>query len=131
MPTYSFYCPHCNHSYELYMLMCDYTDNQQCPECGQKTQRDYQTDLSTTTSSVIKSDNEIKLGHLAERNSSRMSDDEKRALAYKHNEYLFKTPERDLPSGIKRRKRDPEKFCERIVKGKDRIKPKRKINVKK
>jgi hypothetical protein len=66
-------------------------------ECGSETDREYST--NDVLPNVVKGDSQIKLGHLALRNSQRMSVDEKNALYDKHNAY--RKNKTDLPEGMK------------------------------
>ena len=59
------------------------------------------------STSVRCSDSEVTLGHLAERNSSRMSNDEKAGLKKGHNSYK-EAGKGKLPDGMSRVKK-PEK----------------------
>lgn len=89
MPNYSYICQNCDHSFEQFFHLKDYTGKTiKCVKCGKKKAvRDFMTDALTQSRSVKKSDTEITLGHLAHRNTEKMSEDEKRSLYYKHNSY--------------------------------------------
>lgn len=100
----------CGHTFEISCWISEYdacTKELKCPECGKKESlvRDYLNDSVHT--SVIKSDSEITIGHLAERNSKRMSAEEKARLNYEHNKYLFENPAQDLPAGMVRARKKP------------------------
>ena len=105
MPNYTFQCDKesggCGHQFELFMYMCDYSLNQICPQChsSQHITRNYQADRPSTTTRL--SDDQIKLGHLAHRNTERLSDDEKTHLEYKHNKYKYEKEGGELPQGMK------------------------------
>ena len=105
MPNYTFQCDKesggCGHQFELFMYMCDYNLNQICPQCHKSKHiiRNYQADQPSTT--IKLSDDKIKLGHLAHRNSERFSDDEKAHLEYKHNKYKYEKEGGELPRGMK------------------------------
>lgn len=113
MPSYTFSCSHCNIKFELFYTIKEYVEHPKCVECGsnKKTQRSYEDDLHTISSSVKKSDNELKtVGDLANRNRDRLSDDQKQRLEAKHNEYKdeqFKK-KKDLPKGMTRLKKQPK-----------------------
>lgn len=63
----------------------------------------YQEDLSTLNTSVKLSDSDVKtLGHLAKRNSDKMSEDQKQHLHDKHNKYKDSNIEINLPNGMSR-----------------------------
>ena len=104
MPTYTFLCDPekngCGHTFELCMLMCDYSPTQQCPDCKslQPVHRYYEVDMPQT--SVKLSDDEITVGHLAQRNTEKFSNDKKEALKKKHNEYKTNKPKTPLPDGM-------------------------------
>lgn len=107
MPTYSFLCNSCNSSFELLSTISAYRENPKCEHCGStKTYRDYDKDMSTLVTSVKKGDGELKtLGDLAQRNTERMSNDQKAYLKYKHNEYKENKPDSPLPAGMSRIKK--------------------------
>jgi putative FmdB family regulatory protein len=105
MPTYSYNCTKCNHDFELFFYIKDYNSTPQCASCGSnKTERRYIIDVATQSSSIKKSDTELKtIGDLANRNRDRMSEDQIASLNMKHNEYKYDTKElKDLPSGMSR-----------------------------
>jgi len=83
-------------------------DKPKCPACKSKsTYRLYALDVATQSSSVKKSDSELKtIGDLALRNSERMSDDQKTHLYIKHNSYKEDVSEQKaLPKGMSRVKK--------------------------
>jgi hypothetical protein len=94
MPNYSFLCTNkkCKHSkspLEIFFTISNYQSQQECPNCHKQTLfRDYQADLPS--GAVKKGDNEITVGHLAHRNTDRMSEDQKEALWVKNHEYMEK-----------------------------------------
>lgn len=110
MPTYSYNCQKCSNHFELFFSLRNYTDKpQKCEVCGGVAYRDYQNDLSSLCSSVKKSDSELKtIGDLANRNRDKMSEDQKRSLYHKHNDYKETTSEKPLPSGMSRIKKPPK-----------------------
>ena len=110
MPTYSYFCNQCNKGFELFAYIKNYDPNPKCIVCSSiKTHRLYTKDVLTQSSSIKKSDSELKtLGDLALRNTERMSDDEKASLYAKHNAYKNNEPERELPSGMQRLKKIPK-----------------------
>lgn len=111
MPTYSYQCLKCKKSFELFFYIKDYNENPDCIHCAsRKTTRSITSDVLTQNCSVKKSDTELKtLGDLAQRNSERMSDDEKNALYTKHNSYKEDVDlDKKLPSGMSRVKKQPK-----------------------
>jgi hypothetical protein len=86
--------------------MSEYDKEERCPLCKKGIgQRDYQSDLPAA--SVKKGDNEITLGHLASRNTERMSDDQKESIHVKNHAYMenpppYKAPARKTRKGNKR-----------------------------
>lgn len=111
MPTYTYYCDNCNHKFELFFYIKDYTNNPKCEKCSKTlTYRCYIDDVITQSASVRKSDSELKtLGDLALRNGERMSDDEKTHLYLKHNSYKENIDEtKALPTGMSRLKKQPK-----------------------
>lgn len=111
MPTYTYFCVDCNKMFELFSYIKDYNANPHCPKCYKlNTNRMYDVDVMTQSASVKKGDSELKtLGDLAQRNTDRMSEDQKIELYMKHNAYkednLEKKP---LPSGMSRIKKGPK-----------------------
>ena len=110
MPTYSYNCEKCFTGFELFFYIKDYTDKPECIHCGShNTHREYVKDVSTQSSSVKKSDTELKtLGDLANRNRDKMTEDEKIHLYNKHNSYKEEQPKTELPKGMKRLKKQPK-----------------------
>ena len=95
MPIYTFKCDKelngCGHTFEVVMSISQYKSKQMCPKCRKSKSviRDYQEDAPR--SNVILSDDELKLGHLAQRNTERFSNDKKEELNRKHNAYREST----------------------------------------
>ncbi len=88
MPTYTFCCEACKIVFDTFSTYNEYTGKAICPECTKETDvRDFRTDLPAGY--VKLSDNQLKLGHLASRNSERMSADQKAELYRKHNAYKY------------------------------------------
>jgi putative FmdB family regulatory protein len=110
MPTYSYQCDNCKEHFELFFYIKDYIENPKCIKCKKtSTHRRYVDDVITQSTSVKKSDTELKtVGDLANRNRDRMSDDQKAELNRKHNEYKESEPETVLPKGMKRLKKQPK-----------------------
>jgi putative FmdB family regulatory protein len=107
MPTYTYHCFKCEQDFELFFYIKDYTENPKCEKChSKKTHRLYIKDVSTQSTSVKKSDGELKtLGDLANRNRDRISDDQKNELFNKHNAYKENKPDSPLPKGMSRIKK--------------------------
>jgi putative FmdB family regulatory protein len=105
MPTYSYRCDQCEGHFELFFHIRDYKEKPKCLLCkSSKTHRDYITDAQSISSSVKKSDGELStIGDLANRNRDRMSDNHKRELSIKHNEYKDNF-DMKLPKGMSRLK---------------------------
>jgi putative FmdB family regulatory protein len=113
MPTYSYFCEHCSVSFELFFYIKDYIENPKCIKCKKhKAIRKFTEDALTQSSSVKKSDTELKtIGDLAQRNSERMSDDEKYSLYLKHNSYKDDDKiSKELPKGMSRIKKNQAKI---------------------
>lgn len=110
MPQYSFICSFkfgCGHEFAKQMTMTQYSNsNIKCPHCNNIVNRNYEADNIYV--SVKLGDGEIKLGHLAERNDNRFSDDYKKALIKKHNAYKNIEPHKDLPVGMHRVKKNAD-----------------------
>ncbi len=126
MPEYTYQCYKerggCNNVFTAFFTITNYQDKTTCPNCNkiEFVGRDYKADLPQT--SIIKSNNEIKVGHLAKRNTEHLSKDEKAHLYQKHNKYKYEEPKKELPTGMtrlgppnkrdvpqKQRKRDPKR----------------------
>lgn len=108
MPTYSYHCEKCKLNFELFFYIKDYMPNPECVKCKNKqTYRRYVDDISTQHTSVKKSDSELKtLGDLANRNRDKLSEDEKNHLHHKHNSYKEEIPDKPLPKGMTRLKKE-------------------------
>ena len=126
MPTYSYYCPDCKQKFELFFYIKDYNEQPICVQCQSKsTHRLYADDILTQSTSIRKSDSELKtIGDLAQRNSERMSDDQKAALWKKHNSYKDEQFQKPLPTGMSRVKK-PKKIK---WPGSTGVKKRRKLN---
>lgn len=99
MPTYDFYCKSCKEVFEIFRTFAEYREDAECPTCNKVTKiRDYKP----VTTTVIKGNTEVTVGHLAKRNRDTFSADKKHSLLKKHNEYKEVVPEKDLPKGISR-----------------------------
>jgi putative FmdB family regulatory protein len=111
MPTYTYECSKCNNIFELFFYIKDYKESPKCTKCNSKsTCRSYISDIMTQSTSIRKSDSELKtIGDLALRNTERMSMDEKSHLYQKHNSYKETQEEaKPLPSGMSRVKKPPK-----------------------
>ena len=104
MPTYTFNCDNCSQIFEIFLSINKYDSQQHCPSCNsKKVHRDYITDCSSISTSIKKSDSELKtLGDLANRNRDRMSNDQKVILHKKHNKYKDEKSKKHLPKGMTR-----------------------------
>lgn len=111
MPEYSYRCDNCNYKFSIVCSIRDYKENVICDKCKSKsTYRLYQEDLASLSTSIKLSDNEVKtLGHLAQRNSEKLSDDHKAHLTQKHNAYKETEPTTSLPNGMSRIKKPKTK----------------------
>lgn len=110
MPTYSYFCNDCQCDFEIFSHIKDYSEHAKCINCHQtNTDRRFIDDVVTQSSSVKKSDSELKtIGDLAKRNSDRLSEDEKIHLYQKHNAYKFEDSTKELPKGMNRVKKPPK-----------------------
>jgi putative FmdB family regulatory protein len=111
MPTYTYFCNKCDKDFELFYSIKDYDSNPKCLHCNsKKTNRLYAVDVATQFASVKKSDSELKtVADLAQRNTDKLSDDEKINLYRKHNSYKYENSDKELPTGMSRVKK-PEKI---------------------
>jgi len=109
MPEYTYFCEKCSSKFSVVCPISDYTEKYKCDTCKKVCSRSYIDDLSTLSSSVKKSDNELKtIGDLANRNRDKLSDDQKVALYKKHNDYKEQPSEKPLPKGMSRIKKPPK-----------------------
>lgn len=117
MPTYTFLCERCNVDFEVCMSISTYNPSQDCPTCkkSDKTCRDYRSDnVSGTIANRT-------LGAVADKNTSRMSEDEKEHLWRKHNAYRL-GPKPELPPGMERIDKKNPTFEDTKKRGKKKIK---------
>lgn len=106
MPEYSYKCDKCAISFNTICSIQSYKEHIECGNCGSLCSRDYDTDLPTIQTSIKLATSEIKtLGHLAQRNTETMSQDQKDELYRKHNAYREDAPEKPLPKGMTRLKK--------------------------
>lgn len=109
MPSYTFLCIECKKKFEIFLTFAQYSDKQQCPLCNREnTHRSYVDDLASISGSVVKSDTELKLGDLANRNRDRLSQDEKDHIYHKNNAYKDQDLVKSLPKGMTRLKKQPK-----------------------
>ena len=119
MPTYTYYCTTCQSYFEKFSYISDYHDKEPCPECKtlQNVERALGYDISTIHRNVIAGDNEITLGQLSDRNTKKMSRDEKIDKFYEHNKYRYEGSDKDLPTGMTRiNKTDKDSVMKKIEK---------------
>ena len=105
MPEYSFICNKCANRFSLFATYSEYESKKnKCTKCkSNDVDRDYSIDLQNMFGSVVKSNSDIKLGHLANRNRDRMSTDQKNELYQQHNAY--KDGAQKLPKGMSKIKK--------------------------
>lgn len=109
MPEYTYKCEECNSTFAVVCSISEYKDHPKCCCGSKKTTRKYAEDCLTINGSVRLGDNELKtLGDLAKRNTERMSDDEKQAIWAKNNAYKENPPDKPLPKGMSRLKKQPK-----------------------
>jgi len=131
MPLYTYLCDEhlggCGLSFEKFLNVKNYTPHIRCPQCRKikSVYRDFITDANTVATTVRKSDTEIKLGHLAHRNTERMSEDEKAELTRKHNAYRYEEPQKELPPGMHRIPKDPTTHKPKVSQKQRRRDPKK------
>ncbi len=110
MPAYTYQCEKCDSVFEIVCSIREYGKEVKCCSCGsKKTYRRYIDDVATQSASVKKSDSELKtIGDLAQRNTDRLSNDEKAHLHHKHNSYKEEQSTKPLPKGMSRIKKPPK-----------------------
>lgn len=111
MPEYTYLCNSCCNKFSIVCSIRDYKESVKCSSCkSNSTNRSYEDDLSTISTTIKLSSSEIKtLGHLAHRNSETMSEDQKNELYRKHNSYKEVVSDKPLPQGMNRMKK-PKKI---------------------
>ena len=116
MPTYTYLCPKCSIIFELFLCFSDYNEIQVCPECDYtQAKRELGMDIQTIHSNVVAGDDEIKVGQLADRNTKRLSRDEKIDKYYEQNKYKYEGPDKTLPTGMTRvNKKDKDTVMKQI-----------------
>ena len=104
MPTYEYHCKNCLKDFEVFQNIQDFCLINTCPICKQQTA----VMRFTPQNCYVKlADSEIKtLGHLASRNSENKSSDEIASIKRKNMEYRHKGPDKPLPPGMSRIKKD-------------------------
>lgn len=106
MPEYTYFCDKCKKNFSLIISIKKYKEETNCTECKSLCSRSYDIDLPTILGNVKLAASEIKtLGHLAQRNTETMSQDQKDELYRKHNSYKEDVSEKPLPKGMKRLKK--------------------------
>lgn len=99
---YTFLCENCNHRFEISCPLNEYDDKidgktHTCPNCNSlSAKRDFETDLK----SITYQENPKTLGSLCDKNSDKMSSDEKHHLYKKHNSYKDNPERMKLPEGM-------------------------------
>lgn len=104
MPEYEYRCTKCGEHFEIICSMEDYELIDECPYCC----TDSAVRVFSTQPGFVKlAESEIKtLGHLAKRHSETMSDDKKASLKRKNTAYMREGPDKPLPPGMRRIKKD-------------------------
>ncbi len=125
MPQYTFLCNNCQSQFDISCYISDYDatiKGLKCPKCkSTDIYRDYQNDK--ISGRVVYQ----TLGMLAQKNSDKMSAEEKAKINYEHNKYKFEEGN-DLPKGMKRlRKPIENKYLPPVE---SPIRKKRQINKK-
>ena len=117
MPTYSYFCKFCPkcRPFEVFRKLSEYKEKEKCPICGKVCDRDYQQD--DVYGSVKLSDNQLTVGHFAERQSKRLSSEEKFEKFKEQNSYRYREPTEDELKVIPTlKKKDPEKEFKKLQK---------------
>lgn len=106
MPEYTYFCDKCKLTFSIVSNIRDYKNKIKCDNCSTVCERSYDIDLPTIHGNIKLAVSEIKtLGHLAQRNTETMSQDQKDALYRKHNSYKEDATEKPLPKGMNRLKK--------------------------
>lgn len=108
MPTYQFICEKCNCSFNINCYICDYDavkSTLRCVSCkSNRIYRDYQKD------NIMGHIEQKTIGSLADKNTDKMSEEQKLDLYLKHNDYLYNEPEKELKPGMERIRKKPTKL---------------------
>jgi len=86
MPTYIFNCTKCNNSFEEFCYISDLKGLK--PQCSKCQSLEVERDFKSESAGVIESQKTI--GMLADKNTGKMSSDERESLTKKHYDYLKK-----------------------------------------
>lgn len=125
MPQYTFLCNKCQAQFDISCYISDYDatiKGLKCPQCKSlDIYRDYQNDK--ISGRVVYQ----TLGMLAQKNSDKMSAEEKARINYEHNKYKFEEGN-DLPKGMKRLRKPIENKY--LPPAESPIRKKRQINKK-
>lgn len=119
MPTYTYYCSKCDNRFEIFANIGNYKQCYECPKCNDISDvtRALGYDISTVHREVIANDDNITLGQLADRNTKKMSRDEKINRYYEQNKYKWEGQESNLPKGARKvRKDDKDSIIKRLEK---------------
>lgn len=96
MPEYTFQCDQedngCGHIFSIVCPISKYSPKQKCPQCKKTKPVHREYLLDNLTGNIIKGDEQITLGHLADRNRSRYSHDQKLAMYQENTRYLWDKP---------------------------------------
>lgn len=109
MPEYSYICEKCDTTFSIVSSIKDYKEQIRCHHCKRMCPRNYNEDLASLSTSIKLANSELKtLGHLAQRNTETMSEDQKNDLYRKHNSYKEVVSDKPLPKGMSRIKKPPK-----------------------
>jgi putative FmdB family regulatory protein len=129
MPTYTFQCSKCKKSFESFLSVPSYEnkDFPNCPFClNKRVARNFAADMKSINGFMVGQ----TLGSVADKNTSKMSDEAKKEQWLQDHDYLFGEPELELPAGMERL-RDKEEMVKNMALGNKKEKTKRKPNKKK
>lgn len=119
MPNYTYYCDVCKYTFEKFAYISDYQPKELCPQCynAKDVSRALDEDIITIYNNVVANNNNITLKQLADRNTKRMSRDEKINKYYDQNKYKWEGEDKDLPNGMTRvTKTDKDNVMKKIEK---------------
>ncbi len=108
MARYTFLCDEddsgCGHTFEIACSISEYEEKidrpQTCPECRKI--KSVRRDLQSDAIMYVGDSTPKTLGAKCDKNSSRISADEKHHLNKKHNAYKEVAPSKPLPKGMSR-----------------------------
>ena len=86
MPIYSFRCPKCKQGFEVFKSRSQAGEPEQCVQCSSIAERDWLTD------NVYMKDQPKTVGSIADKNSAKLSNDQKEEIISRNRRKPTKNP---------------------------------------